>query len=175
MPIWYQDICNHQTDTGPLVDFRRVPGQLDLSVLNTLRPGQDGCQYPDDIFKYIFLNENVWISIEISRKCTLKGQINNIPALVQIMAWRRPGDKPLSEPMVISLLAHICVTRPQLGFLPCIHSDGNYAWNTVLFDKRIFCFFVFLTMLSRIPFFVCDENIDNIFRLGWEQFYYQQT
>ena len=36
-----------------------------------------------------------------------------IPALVQIMAWRRPGDKPLSEPMTISLLMHICVTRPQ--------------------------------------------------------------
>ena len=31
------------------------------------------------------------------------GPINNIPALVQIMAWRRPGDKPLSEPMMISL------------------------------------------------------------------------
>ena len=39
--------------------------------------------------------------------------INNIPALVQIMAWRRPGDKPLSEPMMVSLLTHICVTRPQ--------------------------------------------------------------
>ena len=32
-----------------------------------------------------------------------KGPINNIPAMVQIMAWRRPGDKPLSEPMVVSL------------------------------------------------------------------------
>ena len=40
-------------------------------------------------------------------------RINNIPALVQIMAWRRPGDKPLTEPMMVSLLAHICVTRPQ--------------------------------------------------------------
>ena len=38
---------------------------------------------------------------------------NNIPALVQIMAWRRPGDKPLSETMMVSLLTHICVTRPQ--------------------------------------------------------------
>ena len=28
------------------------------------------------------------------------GQINNIPALVQIMAWRHPGDKPLSEPVL---------------------------------------------------------------------------
>ena len=29
------------------------------------------------------------------------------------MAWRRPGDKPLSEPMMVSLLTHICVNRPQ--------------------------------------------------------------
>ena len=41
------------------------------------------------------------------------GPINNIPALVQIMAWRRPGDKPLSEAMMVSSLMHICITRPQ--------------------------------------------------------------
>ena len=29
------------------------------------------------------------------------------------MAWRRPGDKPLSEPMMVSLLKHICVSWPQ--------------------------------------------------------------
>ena len=39
--------------------------------------------------------------------------IDNNPALVQIMAWRRSGDKPLAEPMMISLSTHICVTRPQ--------------------------------------------------------------
>ena len=63
--------------------------------------------------KCIFLNENVWIPIEISLKFVPKVPINNISALVQIMAWRRPGDKPLSEPMAICLLTHICVTRPQ--------------------------------------------------------------
>ena len=42
-----------------------------------------------------------------------KGPINNIPALFQIMAWRRPGDKPLSGPMIVRLPTHICVTRPQ--------------------------------------------------------------
>ena len=47
----------------------------------------------EDIFKCIFLNENVRISIEISRNFVPKGSINNIPALVQIMAWRRTGDK----------------------------------------------------------------------------------
>ena len=41
------------------------------------------------------------------------GPINSFPALVQIMAWRRPGDKPLSEPMLVCLLTHICITWPQ--------------------------------------------------------------
>ena len=53
------------------------------------------------------------ISIKISLKFVPKGLINNIPAFVQIMAWRRLGDKPLSEPMMIWLPTHICVTRPQ--------------------------------------------------------------
>ena len=53
------------------------------------------------------------ISIKISLKFVPKGPINNIPSLVQIMAWRRPGGKPLSEPTMVSLLMHICVTRPQ--------------------------------------------------------------
>ena len=80
---------------------------------DTLRPRQNVRHFPDDSFKWIFLNENAWISIEVSLKFVPKGPINNIPALVQIMAWRRPGDKPLSEPMLVSLLTHTCVTRPQ--------------------------------------------------------------
>ena len=48
----------------------------------------NGRHFPDVIFKFNFLNENIWISIEISLKCVPNGQINNIPALVQIMAWR---------------------------------------------------------------------------------------
>ena len=81
--------------------------------VNTLRPRQNGPHFPDDIIKCIFLNENARISLKISLKFVPKVRINNIPALVQIMAWRRPGDKPLSEPMIVSLLTHICVTRPQ--------------------------------------------------------------
>ena len=65
------------------------------------------------IFQCIFLNENVSISLKILLKFVPKIRTNNIPALVQIMAWHRPGDKPLSEPMMISSLTHICVTRPQ--------------------------------------------------------------
>ena len=76
------------------------------SMYNTLRPRQNGRHFPDDIFKWIFLNENVWISINISLKFVPRGPINNIPALVQVMAWRRPGHKPLSEPMMVRLPTH---------------------------------------------------------------------
>ena len=81
--------------------------------ISALRPRQNSRHFPDDIFKWIFLNENVWISVNISLKFVPRGQINNIPTLVQVMAWRRPGDKPLSEPMMVRLPTHICVTRPQ--------------------------------------------------------------
>ena len=74
------------------------------SYFNTLRPRQNGCHFADDTFNRIFANENVRISIEFSLKFVPNGPINSIPALVQIMAWRRPGGKPLSEPMVVSLL-----------------------------------------------------------------------
>ena len=50
--------------------------------INTLRPRQDGRLFPDDIFKCIFLNENVLIPIKISLKFVPKGPINNIPALL---------------------------------------------------------------------------------------------
>ena len=81
--------------------------------VDILRPRQNVRHFPDDIFKCIFVNDNVWISIKISLKFAPKARINNIPAMVQIMAWRRPGGKPLSETIVVSFLAHICVTRPQ--------------------------------------------------------------
>ena len=55
----------------------------------------------DDNFKCIFLNENDRIQIQISLKCVPRSPIDNKPALVQVMAWRRTGDNPLSEPMLI--------------------------------------------------------------------------
>ena len=64
-------------------------------------------------FSNAFFYMKMWISIKISLKLVSKGPINNIPELVKIMAWCRPGDKPLSEPMIVSLLTHICITQPQ--------------------------------------------------------------
>ena len=92
----------------------RVHGGYGVPLtLNTLKPRQNYRHFADDIFKSISLNENVWMSLKIALKFVPKVRINNIPTLVQTMAWRRPGDKPLSEPMMVSLLTYICVIRPQ--------------------------------------------------------------
>ena len=84
-------------------------------AFNTLKPRLNGRHFADDIFKGIFLNENIWIPIEFSLKFVPvpRGPINNIPTLVQVMAWHRPSDKPLSEPMMVKLITHICGNRPQ--------------------------------------------------------------
>ena len=54
---------------------------------------------------YIVKNEKFFILIQISRKCVPKGLIDNKPPLVPVMAWRRTGDKPLPEPMLIQFTA----------------------------------------------------------------------
>ena len=96
-----------------LISAMRVCVSASCHRINTLRPRQDGRHFADDIFTCIFFNENCCILIKFSLKYVRRGPIDNNPALVQIMAWRRSGDKPLSEPIVVSLPTHICVTRPQ--------------------------------------------------------------
>ena len=49
----------------------------------------------------------------MSLKFVLNDPIKNIPDLAQVMAWHRPGGKPLSEEMMIELPTHVCDTRPQ--------------------------------------------------------------
>ena len=61
----------------------------------------------------------ILISIGISPKFVPNGYIYNIPALVQITDWRRSGDKPLSEPTMVSLLTHIYLIRLQ-----CVNEDS---------------------------------------------------
>ena len=95
------------------IGIPQIAGNLNTRALNTLRLRRHGCHSSDDIFKCIYLNENVWISIKISLNFVPKGPINNIPALVQTMTWHWPGDRPLSEPMMVDLLRHICVTMPR--------------------------------------------------------------
>ena len=127
MHLFVTEMCTFLLQNGALWDIWCIMGFLrwvyyihiklwDViphPCLNTLRPRGNEQHFADDIFKRIFFNENVWISIKISLKFVPRGPINNISALVQIMVWRRSGNKPLSEPMMVSLPTHIYVTRPQ--------------------------------------------------------------
>ena len=81
-------------DTGLVARFHQ-------GYFNILRPRKNGRHFADDTFKRIFLNQNVRNSIDILLKFVPKGRIHNIRSFVKIMAWRRPGDKPLSESMMV--------------------------------------------------------------------------
>ena len=137
--------------------------------LNTLRLRQNGRHFTHDIFKCIFLNEDIWIPIKISLKFVPQGPINTIPALVQIMDWRRPGDKPLSGPMMVRLPTHICVTWPHWvnTLVP-----GISGWN---FENAIFSL-VFLIgifkspydyVLAWMPLVVNDDNSILVQVMAW--------
>ena len=86
-----------------------------------------------------FWDENDWISIKMSHKFFPRVPINNITAFVKIMAWCRPGDKPLSEPMIVSLLTHICSTRPE-WVIESGASIHNFWWRkTYNLNSSLFC------------------------------------
>ena len=129
--------------------------EMALPGFNTLRPRQNGRHFAYVIFKCIFVNENVWILIEISLKPVPKAPINNIPALVQIMAWRRPSDKPLSEPIMICLPTHICVTWPQWvnvkrgDLYQCFNSNTN-VWQRLTYNGVILRLTSSLPVLAKI-------------------------
>ena len=83
-----------------------------ILAINSFSPGQNGRHSADDMFKPIFLNVNFLISENVSTKYVPWGLIDNMSTLVQIIARRRPGDKPLSEQMLTQFTdAYICGTR----------------------------------------------------------------
>ena len=93
--------------------------------------GQNGRHFADGIFKRIFVDDFFLMSNESLLQFVPKGPINNISALEQIMAWRRP----LSEPMMVSLSTYICANRPQ-----CVKSLKTLGYIHTLFSKIwIFC------------------------------------
>ena len=122
---------------------------------NPLGLKQNGRCFAHDTFKWIFLNENVTISIKVLLKFVAKGSINNIPALVQIIAWRRSGDKPLSEPMMVSLLTHICVTRPQwVNVTNRIHGPVSRIWLVIIFFRLLHINYDFYELSESLFFFI---------------------
>ena len=115
-------IIIHENSPKPAYSEQLMAKFIRHQWVNTLRPRQNDRHFPDNIFKCTFL--------KFSLKFVPKVPIDNILALLQIMAWRQPGDKPLSESMVLSLLTHICVARPQwLNIIIPIWSETANIWN----------------------------------------------
>ena len=126
-------------------------------VVYTLRPRQNRRQFADDTYKCIFLNENVWIPIRISLKFVPKGPINNMPALVQIMAWRRSGDKPLSGPMWLDyrrIYASIGLNELILKTYMYI----NQLWT--LITKILYMIFMYLTYYAYTVYNIHVYTLD---------------
>ena len=96
-----------------------------------MRLRQNGHHFPDNIFKCIFLKESSWISIRISLKFVPKVPIDNKPALVQIMSWRRPGDKPLSEPMMVNLLTLHQWVKPISPYIRLLKDNTSLKSHSI--------------------------------------------
>ena len=139
-------------------------GGASTKELNTLRPNQNGRHFADDILKCIFLNENTWILIEISLKFVPKGSINNIPALVQIMAWcRQVTSHYLNQVWLVywRIYASSDLNELTCSYLWCCklrdeiieagfhgYLGGVIYCNMVSLDKNIFGNIVNLTMVG---------------------------
>ena len=105
------------------------------------------------IFQKTFSNAFSWMKMNELR---LRFHWNLFPrveltifqeSLAQIMAWRRPGDKPLSEAMVVSLPTYICVTRPQwVNKSASPQGQGNSTFNFMIWNTSLFylCRYFFL-------------------------------
>ena len=66
------------------------------------------------------------------------------------MAWRQPGDKPLSKPMMVSLLRHICITRPQWVNQQCF-----WSYFSALMLWTISCY---IAMFCLKPDFIANDT-----------------
>ena len=86
-----------QFRSSPIVYGMTVSNICEILVNSSL-PEHNGHPFTDNIFKCIFMNETFCVLIRIPLKFIPIGSIISIP---------------LSEPMVASLLTHVCVTRPQ--------------------------------------------------------------
>ena len=98
--VKYFNVCEYPQLAGNQSrDFEHTISAVTINILTHLPPGQNDRHFAD-IFQCLSLNKRVWISLKISLKFVPNVRVNNIRILVQTMAWRQPGDKPSSEPIL---------------------------------------------------------------------------
>ena len=97
--------------------------------------------------------------------------INSNPALVHIIAWHRAGAKPLSEPMMVNLLTHICVIRPQWVNSSSPWQNGHYFAIDILrciFVKEKYCILI-KNSLKFVPKGQIYNNIVLVKIMPWRR------
>ena len=96
--LYHHYVCSHNAWLYRIMPVIYTVGHfVDASIcINTLRPRQNGCHFKDDIL----LSENLHSLIPMHLNCILNGLIDNKLSLIQVMAWCRTGDKPLSESLM---------------------------------------------------------------------------
>ena len=148
-------------------------------MFNTLKRRQYGRHFPDDILKFTLLNENISISLKIPLWFVPKGPINNIPSLVQIKAWHRPGDKPLSEPNMVRVPTHIGHSASvssydqNMGMKPMFTtylvalssyiliqlSPPRCKWHCYIWLYGIFVICLLSLSISVSPFYLINDRV----------------
>ena len=104
-------------------------------VLHSTLPGLNSRHFTYNIFRCIFVNQKIWILIEILQEFVDKGSIDNNTALVLIMVWCWIGNKPLFEKYWPDSLPHICGNRRR--WVNGYFGQCHLTWNR--YEKIIHC------------------------------------
>ena len=115
--------------------------------------------WPDDIFKCIFFDENVWIPIEVSLKFVPKGPVNNYPSIGSDSGLAGPGNKPLSEPMMVNYLTQWVKTSSNIVIQ--WHWSVLLHHNVTLWTSRILGYggIYFIDLIDALQNWSMIENI----------------
>ena len=104
--LWYWEYRKSKTHRfyviGGLPTFRvSIMPYVHNSYVNTLSTEQNGHHFAEDIFKCTSVNKNAW-----KFHWSLWVPLENKPTMVQVMAWCRPGDRPLFESILSKHYSH---------------------------------------------------------------------
>ena len=131
--------------------------------LNTLRTRQNGRHFADWHSQMHFLEwKRLNSDWNVSDVCS-KAPLNNIPTLVWIMAWCRPGDMPLSEPMMVSLRRIYASLGPsELNFITCtgIHLTVQYSleYNLQIYWNGVYYHYIEHNKTYVLKYIACIVN-----------------
>ena len=108
-----------------------------VELFNSSPHGQNGHHFADNIFRCIFVNETICILIQISLKFVPKGLIDNMWALVQVVAWHLTCHKPLPESMMTQFtdayMRHSGEMRSKKSeFVLTVYIN---SWHLILCDR----------------------------------------